>query len=253
MLKHNYYAQFGEDKILYSLFDKSNIGACVEVGGYDGVLGSNTYFFEKIGWNCLIIEPIPELCEKIKLNRSCDFIQVAASDKEGISDFYIARGVETLSIIETNKNHFDRIYKDGGSEIQQIKVKTNLLTKILKDHGYVEIDFLTLDVEGHEMSALRGLDFKEINIKILIIEDATFGKSNDVKKFMKANSFIRFKRTGCNDWYAKKESNFFNVLSVLKTELEIFYMLQIKKIKSLIKKIVLKINLKLFKFRKTLS
>jgi FkbM family methyltransferase len=240
MLEHIFYAQFSEDKILYNLFGKKNIGVCVEVGGYDGITGSNTLFFEKIGWKCLILEPIPDLCEKIKANRNCDILQVAASDKAGIRDFYIAKGVETLSTIETDKNHFDRIHKDGGSGIEQIKVKTELLTQILKDNGYIEIDFLTLDVEGHEMSALRGLDFKKINIKILIIEDATFGKSNNVKNFMKANSFIRFKRTGCNDWYAKKESNFFNIFSVFLIELEIFFILQFKKIKSLIKKVIFK-------------
>ncbi len=237
MLKDNFYAQFGEDKVLYELFGEKNVGVCVEVGGYDGITGSNTYFFEKIGWECLILEPIPEFCKKIKLNRNCNILQIAASDKEGISDFYIAKGVETLSTIETDKKHFDRIHKDGGSGIEQIKVKTGLLTKILKNYGYRDIDFLTLDVEGHEMSALRGLDFKKINIKILIIEDATFGKSKEIKNFMKANSFIRFKRTGCNDWYAKKESNFFNIFTVFLLELKIFSVLQLKKIKSLFKSI----------------
>ena len=33
------------------LFGKKNIGACVEVGGYDGITGSNTYFFEKTKFN----------------------------------------------------------------------------------------------------------------------------------------------------------------------------------------------------------
>jgi FkbM family methyltransferase len=243
MLEHIFYAQFGEDKILYNLFGKKNIGACVEVGGYDGITGSNTYFFEKTGWKCLILEPIPELCEKIKLNRNCDILQVAASDKKGFSDFYIAKGAETLSTIETDKEHFDRIHQDGGTDIEQIKVKTDLLTNILIHQGYNEIDFLTLDVEGHEMSALRGLDFEKINIKILIIEDATFGKSNSVKNFMKANSFIRFKRTGCNDWYAKKGSDFFNICTVFLIELEIFFILQLKKIKSVIKKMIFKIPL----------
>jgi FkbM family methyltransferase len=240
MTKDNFYSQFGEDKILHNVFSKKNRGTCVEVGGYDGISGSNTYFFETIGWKCLILEPIPELCEKIRLNRNCDILQVAASDKIGISDFYIAKGVESLSTIETEIKHFDRIYKDGGSGIEQIKVKTDLLTNILKINGYTEIDFLTLDVEGHEMSALRGLDFDKINIKILIIEDATFGKSNDIKNFMRANSFVRFKRTGCNDWYARKESNFFNIFSVFLIEFEIYLILQFKKIKSLIKKLYLK-------------
>jgi hypothetical protein len=41
---NKYYAQFGEDKILNQIFNK-NEGVCVEVGGFDGITGSNTLFF----------------------------------------------------------------------------------------------------------------------------------------------------------------------------------------------------------------
>ena len=57
MNSNKYYAQFGEDKILNRIFNKKT-GNCVEVGGFDGVTGSNTYFFEKLGWRCLIVEPM---------------------------------------------------------------------------------------------------------------------------------------------------------------------------------------------------
>ena len=62
---NKYYAQFGEDKILNQIFNK-NEGVCVEVGGFDGITGSNTLFFERLGWRCLIVEPMPEFCKKIR-------------------------------------------------------------------------------------------------------------------------------------------------------------------------------------------
>ena len=46
MIDTKYYAQFGEDKILYDIFKDKINGVCVEVGGYDGITGSNSYFFE---------------------------------------------------------------------------------------------------------------------------------------------------------------------------------------------------------------
>jgi len=205
MSNDQFYAQFGEDKVLYDMLNRSQYGVCVEVGGYDGVTGSNTYFFEKQGWKCLVIEPMPEFCKKIKAARNCDVAEIAASDKKGEVTFYVAEGVETLSTIEEDAKHFERINKDGGTGISKIRVKTDLLTNILLDRGINKVDFLTLDVEGHELLALAGLSFDRIKIRLLIVEDASFGEDRSVKNFLETYSYVRFKRTGCNDWYAKKD------------------------------------------------
>ena len=61
-----FYGQFLEDKYLSKFFDKEYKGTCVDVGAYDGISGSNSYFFEKNGWDCLCIEPVPESFNKCK-------------------------------------------------------------------------------------------------------------------------------------------------------------------------------------------
>ena len=83
-----YYAQYGEDKILNQIFAGKTDGVCVEVGGFEGVTDSNTYFFEKLGWRCLIVEPMPDFCEKIGMVRHCDIAEIAASDAEGEVQFH---------------------------------------------------------------------------------------------------------------------------------------------------------------------
>ena len=40
-----FYGQHGEDKYLNELFENKSNGVCIEVGAYDGVYLSNTYFF----------------------------------------------------------------------------------------------------------------------------------------------------------------------------------------------------------------
>ncbi len=236
METNKFYAQFGEDKILYDLFDRKQDGVCVEVGGYDGVTGSNTYFFEQLGWKCLIVEPMPEYCQKIKSIRKCEVAEIAASDTKGEVTFYVAEGVETLSTMEQDVNHFKRIDKEGATGIKEIRVKTDLLTRILLDRGIRQVDFLSLDVEGHELSALRGLSFEQIRPRILIIEDNSFGANDEIKKFMKNHSYVRFKRTGCNDWYAQKEDEFVSFLPVMSTEIQIFFTAHWRKFKSFVKR-----------------
>ncbi len=51
----------GEEIILYNFFGRKNTGFYLEIGAYNGVELSNTYFFEAIGWNGILIEPDPGL------------------------------------------------------------------------------------------------------------------------------------------------------------------------------------------------
>lgn len=218
MISYKYFAQFGEDIILNDIFGKRN-GNCVEVGGFDGVTGSNTYFFEKLGWHCLIIEPMPEFCEKIRQVRTCDIAEMAASDKAGEVEFHIACGVETLSTIEMSDKHLARINSLSVEDIKSITVKTARLDDILVERGMTEIDFLTIDVEGHEMSVLSGMAFDLIRPRIIIIEDNSNGSDNEVKNHMESVTYRRFRRTGCNDWYAKKNDEIVTWSRIAKTEL----------------------------------
>lgn len=236
------YAQFGEDRILYDLFGRKNEGICVEVGGYDGITGSNSYFFEKLGWKCLIVEPMPEYCEKIRSARKCEVAEIAASDTKGEETFYIAEGVETLSTMEQDADHFKRIDKEGARGIKEIQVKTDLLTNILLDRGINHVDFLTLDVEGHELRALQGMSFEQIRPRVVIIEDNSLGHDNEVKKFMGAHSYVRFKRTGCNDWYAQQGDVFASWLSVITTEIRISSIVKLRGLRSFLKKSIFGIN-----------
>lgn len=218
MNSKQYYAQFSEDKILNKIFNKKT-GNCVEVGGFDGVTGSNTYFFEKIGWRCLIIEPMPDFCQKIRNIRNCEIAEIAASSRAGQVEFHVAAGVETLSTIEKDEKHFARIKSLSNQEIKKITVNTMLLSDILIDRKMLDIDFLTIDVEGHEMSVLSGMSLDKITPRIIIIEDNSNGTDSEVKSFMAASSYKRFRRTGCNDWYAKEDDELVTFSRVAKTEL----------------------------------
>ena len=52
-------SQIGQDRILdEQIFKGKQNGVFIEVGAFNGVSGSNTYFFEKErGWKGMLIEP----------------------------------------------------------------------------------------------------------------------------------------------------------------------------------------------------
>ena len=94
------HAQFGEDRILADIFGGREHGYCVEVGAYDGITGSATYLFERKGWDCLLVEPIPELSDKIRRNRRCIVVNCAASRSEGEATLHVADRAEQMSTLD---------------------------------------------------------------------------------------------------------------------------------------------------------
>lgn len=199
-MKATFYSQYGEDKILNDLF-KSPKGFCIEIGGFDGITGSNSYFFEQKGWNCIIIEPIPKYFELIKSNRSCVALNYAVSNENGYSDFFIADSVEQLSSLTPDVK---RITKFNGAKLEKITVQKRTLNSILEEQNVTNIDFITIDVEGHEMEVMKGFDIRKYTPAIIILEDNSNGLDQNMDKYMEGYDYALFKRTGCNDWYCLK-------------------------------------------------
>lgn len=51
-----------------------------------------------------------------------------------------------------------------------MEVPARTLSSILKQHGIERIDLLSLDVEGNELEALRGIDFYVHKPRFMLIE-----------------------------------------------------------------------------------
>src|SRR5438045_2172687 len=59
-------SQFGEDLLIYDLFDGKFDGFFIEAGAFDGYRYSATYALEAIGWSGLLVEPIPQRAEQCR-------------------------------------------------------------------------------------------------------------------------------------------------------------------------------------------
>lgn len=200
----NYYSQHGEDRLLSRLFRTP--GVCVEVGANDGLTFSNTKHFEDCGWDCVLVEPTPELCSVIRQTRSARLFECAASDDDGDVRFFIASGHDLYSSVETRSTMSVSI-QDMEISLSEITVKARKLDHMLAESGIRGIDFITIDVEGHEMSVLRGFSLDKWMPQILVIEDSTDINETEVSRYLKKQRYLRFYRSGGNDWYMRKSSN----------------------------------------------
>jgi FkbM family methyltransferase len=202
------HGQFGEDRALREIFGERTEGYCVEVGAYDGQTGSASYLFEKRGWQCLLVEPIPALVEQIRERRACTVVNCAASDKEGTASFFVAENFEEMSTLDLTPDRLEWITEVGGS-VKEITVRTATLDSLLAEAGFPEVQFITIDVEGHEMDVLKGFTLEKYRPRIVIIEDNSSsddprarGGDPRVGKHMSEHGYVHFRRTGVNEWYA---------------------------------------------------
>jgi FkbM family methyltransferase len=198
------HAQFAEDRLLAEIFGERSEGACVEVGANDGRTGSASYLFEQRGWQCLLVEPIPALVEEIRKHRACAVANCAASSRAGEAKFFLAESVEAISGLDVTPERARWIERAGGT-VKEITVRTATLDSLLEDAGFGRLDFVTIDVEGHELSVLEGFDLERHRPRIVILEDNTVEGDAGVIEHMTEHGYVHFKRTGVNEWYARAD------------------------------------------------
>ena len=156
------YAQHGEDKLVELLLPKG-VHSFIDIGANDGVLFSNTYKFAKCGARGLCIEPSRCSYNKLRLNHlfnpKVKCLHGAVSNFEG-SIYLKDKGYEsTLSTVSKTKS------------IGSKKVCCRTFSSILKDYpSFTKIDFLSIDVEGHEEEVIAGLGRSPFITKIIVIE-----------------------------------------------------------------------------------
>lgn len=174
-----YYSQSGQDRFVYeSYFKNSTSGIFVDIGAHNGITFSNSNFFEKeLGWKGLCIEPIPEVFEELKRNRSCTSIRGCVTDKTGTGKFLLISGYnEMLSglIDKYDPRHVQRILSEvakHGGTCNIIDVNCYLLNDLLDMHGITHINYLSLDTEGGEFDIIQSIDFKRYQIDVITLED----------------------------------------------------------------------------------
>ena len=170
-----------------------NRGFFIEAGANDGISQSNTLYFERYqGWRGLLIEPIPELAVRCKLNRPLCAVENCALVPFDFTGSEIAmRYCNLMSLVKgAMKSEADDLaHVRIGSEVQrlqtyELRVPARTLTSILEQHAVKTIDLLSLDVEGFELNVLQGIDFDRYRPRFMLIE-ARF--RTEIDSFLKPN------------------------------------------------------------------
>lgn len=186
-----YASQAGQDLVVDRLFDQKRGGTFIEVGGYDGTTGSNTWFFEQWrGWDGVLVEPVPSQLDKARAVRRCTCLGYAVAPADGVAEFIeITDGYTQMSGLAGSYEAgiLAEVRADPRHKERVTRVETRSLSRILTDAGMIDPDFVSLDIEGGEVAVLEGFPFDRHAVRVWAIENNT--GTNAIERIMQANGY----------------------------------------------------------------
>ncbi len=171
------YSQYGEDIFLTELLPESR-GVYVDVGAFHPKYGSNTYQLWRRGWRGINIDVDSYKLQLFDRFRPGDInVRAAVSNQNGERVFYSQAGGSYGSMSSLEPAFAADRGSRLGRELIEQKVSVYTLNEILTTYltlanrfQSIAIDLLSMDVEGHEMAVLQGLDLDRYRPRVICVE-----------------------------------------------------------------------------------
>ena len=175
-------SQNAQDKLLWDgIFSRlGRVGRYVDLAANHYKRISNTYFLDVCaGWDGICVEPNPIYHAGLRANRSCRLVPMCISDSTVEVDILLPPfqwmgglggiGNGTLkSQLRGRRAPLLSFYPP--SKWKQTRMTCSTLGLELASSGWQHVDFLSLDVEGHEDAVLRGVDWSKVRIDHILCE-----------------------------------------------------------------------------------
>ena len=163
------FAQNFEDVMLERLFFGRTDGFYVDVGASHPIdLSVTKHFYDK-GWSGINIEPLQAKYRLLAEHRPRDTnLNVAIGNSTGPLSFAEVILNDALSTFDAARA---AALEAGGFEVRRYDIEVIGLNSILDRYATGRnIDFLKIDVEGHEASVLASIDLSRWRPKVLLVE-----------------------------------------------------------------------------------
>jgi len=183
-------------------------GYFIEAGANDGYSQSNTYYLEKVlGWRGVLIEGIPELYERCKVERDRSRVFNCALVSDGFAGSSVTmQYAHLMSVVDGSLKVPERqaTHIQAGIKVQNlngsysVEVPARTLTSVLSSiPDLPHIDFFSLDVEGYELSVLQGLDLNRFRPTLILVEANFF---EEVNAYLIANDYVMVDQVTFHDY-----------------------------------------------------
>lgn len=194
------YSQDGQDVFILTEFYSAICSPTfprtfVDVGCNQPLLYNNSAFFEQIlGFRVVAIDAIDSYANEWQsLRPGATFVHTAVGNEVGEVEFELAHG-------EGIQNMYSSVR--GASEKNRLmsritkRVPITTLTKVLIELGIADIGIMSLDIEGFELQAIEGIDFSQIKIRIIVVENNSDGLlgGESIRSVLNSNGYFFYAR-----------------------------------------------------------
>ncbi len=211
---NNYsYSQAGEDVVIDFLLREINLirPHYLEIGVYEPKMGNNTYKFYERGARGVLVEADESLISFIQHVRKEDTIlNIGVGDgSQKEADFYIfeAKGINTFSSDEALLRQ-----KSGKFKLaKKTRVPLETINEIIYKNFKTYPDFLSIDIEGLDLTVLKTLDFEKYPIPIICAETCEYSenhirpKNPMISTFLESKGYFIYADTYINSLFVNKK------------------------------------------------
>ena len=154
------------DLLINYYFKNKQKGIYLDVGCQHPISNNNTYLLYKKGWSGINIDLDLKSIQLFNLARSRDInINAAVSSGKFTKDLFFYHDKSAINTIEK------KIAAYQTAKVKEVRtVVTKTLNDILKDYLVNKVDYLNIDVEGHEIDVLNGFDINKFSPEIISID-----------------------------------------------------------------------------------
>lgn len=167
------YSQNNESEIIAKYFT-DYIGTFLSIGENDGITLSNVYDLTLKGWNGTLIEASPQAYSRLEtlyLGKPHTLINAALTDFNGDITLYESGthlGTGDVSLLSTIiPEEKKRWIKESWTEVKVPAINVSTMMGISKIKTF---DFISIDVEGAELSILKQMNLQSLGCRLLCVE-----------------------------------------------------------------------------------
>ena len=155
------------DLIIDYIFKDKKIGFYLDIGCQHPVSNNNTYLLFKRGWNGINVDLDIKNIEIFNLSRPKDInLNLAISSSLSEQKLYFYHDISPINTLSKDVSSFQ------NAQVKEIKnIKTITLNNLLKNLDFNKhIDYMNIDVEGHELDIFKGFDLHLYKPSVISVE-----------------------------------------------------------------------------------
>ena len=188
------YSFNGVDLIIDYIFKNKKNGFYLDIGAQHPISNNNTFLLFKKGWKGINIDLDKKNIDLFNIARPHDInLNFAISETEKEVDLFFYHDSSPINTLNKDIANFQ------DAKIKKVKkIQTKVLDNILDDLNLKnQIDYMNIDVEGHETQVLKGFNISKYKPSVISVEYLDLNmkklefKNNDINNLLDSE-FYKF-------------------------------------------------------------